>query len=197
MEVTPATQPARDVPPQAGGTSDPVPQGMSQPVPMTPRHVALAVPERSLARYPGWSWWIILLAPFAVYVSGLVVEKTTAWQRTRSESKKKTAQVDLKSAGEALASGNKNQALQLAERALFEAIERATNIKARALMRSDIARVLSHNQVPADLATRIQTCLVQLETLRYGSEDDDPSALFAEASALVTELSFKKRKRKS
>lgn len=197
MEVSPATQPARDVPAQAAGTSDPTAQGTSQPVPMTPRHVALAVPERSLARYPGWSWWIILLAPFAVYVGGLVVEKTTAWQRTRSESKKKTAQVDLKSAGEALASGNKNQALQLAERALFEAIERATNIKARALMRSDIARVLSHNQVPADLATRIQTCLVQLETLRYGSGDDDPSALFAEASALVTELSFKKRKRKS
>lgn len=165
--------------------------------PMTPRNTALPSPRRTLANYPGWSWWLILLAPGATYMSGLMLQGTSAWTRKRLESRKQTARIDLKSAGEALATGNKNSALQLSERALFEAIESATGLKARGLMRDDLARVLIQRGLSSEQAGRIQACLVQLEAARYGSEQDDPSTLFTEARKLVQELSGKKRKRKS
>ena len=88
--------------------------------------------------------------------------------------------------------GDRNRALSLAERALFDAIERATGIKARGLLRNEVAQGLAKAGLNEALANDAQGTLQRLEECRYGSPEDDPAALFSQVRSLVGKLSTAK-----
>jgi len=75
------------------------------------------------------------------------------------------------------------------ERALFEAITRSTGIRARGLLRNQVAKALVETTVPEDLAEKTQQALLDLESDRYGGAGgEEPKQWIARIEALVKAL---------
>jgi len=69
------------------------------------------------------------------------------------------------------------------ERAVYLAIERATSVKARALLVDDIVSALEHRKVPSDLASEIRELLSSIETTRFAPEAAPPVGELADRVA--------------
>ncbi len=193
IEVTPA--PARSAPHGSGdlGAQDREPR--PDPIiaePMSPRRALLPYDTDRRERFPSWSWWAMGLSPLSVLLGGSVSRGLRIWSRRRNERTGSNTKAELKAAEEALREGDRNRALSLAERALFDAIERATGIKARGLLRNEVAQGLAKAGLNEALANDAQGTLQRLEECRYGSPEDDPAALFSQVRSLVGKLSTAK-----
>lgn len=155
--------------------------------PLEPRNRALDVPLASQQPAP-WAWKWLFAGPLGLFLGTGLARGTRRALRARKADVRVDPQATLRAAEGELKAGNAERALLVAERALFEAIERSTGVKARGVMRSDVARVLRSHGCGADQATEIQRCLEDLEASRYGSSSHEPSALLEQVRSAIKDL---------
>lgn len=130
-------------------------------------------------------WWGLGLAPSLVLgAAGLFGALARMRRRlaSRADSQATHAARALGEARQAVAGGSTGAVASAAERALYNAIEWSTGIKARALMRSNLGRELSATGIPDELAQRIVAALDAAGQLRF--DEGDP----ARARSVVDEI---------
>jgi hypothetical protein len=71
------------------------------------------------------------------------------------------------------------------DRALYLAIERATALRARALLIDEVPRALEERQVPADIATEVGSLLGSIEGFRFAPEGAPDAALLVDRTAAI------------
>jgi hypothetical protein len=137
-------------------------------------------------------WWLLGLGPGLVLaVAGVVV---LSGRLRRDLARRELSQAThatraLGDAREALAAAELRSVASAAERAVYNAVEWATGLKARAVLRSDLARVLSEAGLPPELGTRVGELLDACNQLRMGAADSvRAEALLGDVEALVKQL---------
>jgi hypothetical protein len=81
-----------------------------------------------------------------------------------------------------------------AERALFLSIERATGLKARGLLKTELGSALTRTGVDDDVAARAAALLGHCDELRFAGEAADLAAFAAEARETCRQLLTRKRR---
>jgi hypothetical protein len=95
----------------------------------------------------------------------------------------------LGDARQALAASELRGVASSVERAIYNAIEWATGLKLRAVLRSDLERTLKATSLGSELAARAVELLDRAGQLRLGQADPaQASALIADADVLVKRL---------
>jgi hypothetical protein len=81
------------------------------------------------------------------------------------------------------------------ERALYESLEEATGLKARALLRSELPRRLEEAGAPPEVARELVELLHECDLLRFASTEAalDPRGLVERASELVLKIARNRR----
>lgn len=139
-----------------------------------------------------WYWWLLGLGPGGVLgAAGLIGVFGRVRRRLalRAESHATHAARALDDARQALAQGSCGSVASAVERALYNAIEWSTGVKARAVLRADLGRELAAAGLGPELAARVGELLDACGRLRFG--DGDPAgarAVVADAEALVKQL---------
>jgi hypothetical protein len=137
-------------------------------------------------------WWLLAGGPGAVLcLSGLLVfaRRVRRLSEHRESSQATHATRALGEARHALASRELRDVASATERALYNAIEHATGLKARALLRSELEGKLAGAGVPTDVAARAVELLDRCGQLRHiPSESAAADALVQDADALVKRL---------
>jgi hypothetical protein len=148
-------------------------------------------PERYLADRALF-WWLLGLGPGLVLGAAGLIGVSSRVRRglaLRERSQATHASRALGDAREALAGPELGPVASAAERAVYNAIEWATGIKARALLRSDLARELGQAGLAPELANRVGELLDACNQLRFGNADRGRAeALIADVDALVKQL---------
>jgi hypothetical protein len=137
-------------------------------------------------------WWLIGLGPGLVLgASGLVVLSSRVRRRLsqREQSHATHATRALGDARSALSGAELRPMASAVERALYNSIEWATGIKARAVLRAELPRELTRAGLPDELARRVAELLDASNQLRFADADRARAeALLSEAEALVKQL---------
>jgi hypothetical protein len=139
-------------------------------------------------------WWSLGVAPAGVLcLAGLGAARRRLRRRwaQREQSQAVHAQRALSEARQALAGGELGLMLSGAERALYLAIEWATGLRARALLRSELEARLSGAGLSSALAAESAEVLRQCSELRLAGSSLDKSAaaaLLGRAESLVKKL---------
>jgi hypothetical protein len=71
------------------------------------------------------------------------------------------------------------------DRALYLAIERATGLRARALLLEEVPRALEERQVPADISAEVGSLLTSIEAFRFAPEGAPDAALLVDQAAAI------------
>jgi hypothetical protein len=125
-------------------------------------------------------------------LTGFLLSDVTRALRERARSRRATLSNAVDEALSALAKAesarDRSRVASAAEKAVFAAIERATTIRGRGLLKADLARVLAEASVPATLAERTARVLERCDGLRFAGEDEDVASLAADARGVVSEL---------
>jgi BatD DUF11 like domain len=137
-------------------------------------------------------WWLLGLGPGLVLgAAGLIGVSARVRRRValREQSHATHAVRALDDAREALTGAELRPLAGAAERAIYSAVEWATGIKARAVLRSDLARELGQAGLPPELASRIGELLDACGQLRFGDADRARAgAVLEDVDALVKQL---------
>lgn len=148
-------------------------------------------PERHLADRPAF-WWSFGLAPGLVLGAAGV---STIGGRLRRRLAEREGALGTRAtralgdAREALARDDVSAAVASVERATYMAIEHATAIKARAVLRSDLPRELHRAGLSNDLGERVVALLDACGQLRFGAtEPGHARAVLGAADSVVKEL---------
>jgi hypothetical protein len=148
-------------------------------------------PERYLADRSTF-WWLLGLGPGLVLGAAGLIGVSARVRRglaLRERSQATHATRALGDAREALAGSELAPVASAAERAIYNAIEWATGIKARALLRADLARELARAGLTPELANRVGELLDACNRLRFGDADRARAeALIADVDVLVKQL---------
>jgi hypothetical protein len=140
----------------------------------------------------GAYWWALGLGPSLVLgAAGLfgLAGRVRRGLASRADSQATHATRALGDARQALAAGTPGAVASALERALYNAIEWSTGIKARAVLRADLGRELVAAGLPEALAARLGAALDACGQLRFG--DGDPArarAVVDDAEGLVKQL---------
>ncbi|HVZ32882.1 MAG TPA: hypothetical protein VG963_10670, partial [Polyangiaceae bacterium] len=125
-------------------------------------------PASFWADRPGFFWWLAG-GPLLVVISALARRTARVIRRRvseRGESQAQLAQRALSEARQALSRAELGSVVSATERALYLAIEWATGVRARALMRSELAERLSAAGLPESLAAEAAELLARCSELR-------------------------------
>jgi hypothetical protein len=137
-------------------------------------------------------WWLLGLGPGLVLGAAGLIAVSGRIRRglaLREQSQATHAARALGDAREALAGAELRPVASAAERAIYNAIEWATGIKARAVLRSDLARELAQAGLPPEIASRVGELLEAVSQLRFGAADRARAeAVLADVEALVKQL---------
>jgi hypothetical protein len=137
-------------------------------------------------------WWLLGLGPGVVLGAAGLLGLSRRVRRglaLREQSQANHATRALVDARQALAGDELRPVASAAERALYNAVEWATGIKARAVLRSDLPRALGEAGLPAELATRIGELLEACNQLRFaGADKASAEALLVEVEVMVKQL---------
>ncbi|HTV26145.1 MAG TPA: BatD family protein, partial [Polyangiaceae bacterium] len=137
-------------------------------------------------------WWWLGLAPSLVLGAAGLIGLSARVRRqlaSRADSQATHATRALADARQALAAGTPGAVASAAERALYNAIEWSTGIKARAVLRSNLARELAGAGLPEDVAGRVVAALDAVGQLRFAAGDAAASgAVLDDVDALVKQL---------
>jgi hypothetical protein len=137
-------------------------------------------------------WWLLGLGPVLVLVgAGLVTlgRRVRGRFAQREQSQAVHAGRALGEARQALATSELRSVASSVERAIYNAVEWATGLKLRAMLRSDLERALAATSLGAELAARTVGLLDRAGQLRLGqAEPADASVLIADADVLVKQL---------
>ncbi len=135
-------------------------------------------PRDALGSYPapqkpladGWGFWAgLFLAPFGVVLAGGVVSSTArAREKMRQRGSSLGAQLDaaLREAHE-LAKTDTPGSVNAVERAVFLAIELKLGLKARAILKAELASALTDRGLPAARAQALAAILEDCDALRF------------------------------
>ena len=126
-----------------------------------------------------WFWACLALAP-ATVVLGEVTRRTTRNLRKNLNARRADAtslgQRALVNAEKALEQGHGKEAIASAEKALFLAIEGATGLKGRGLLRQELEQKLKESAVAPTTATELTGLLHSCETARFTGEAESGAA---------------------
>jgi hypothetical protein len=150
------------------------------------------VPRTPFTHHRGF-WYAVLGAPFGVTLiaGGLSLgERFRRRLSARRDSPERAAREALTAAGAASTAGRNGEAATAIERALFLAIEARTELKARALLASELPSALAERGVERPLGERVVSLLSQCETVRFtgAASAVEIGALVLEARRVVGEL---------
>jgi hypothetical protein len=137
-------------------------------------------------------WFGLLGLPMAVVVGSLGsrgVKRMRAGLAARREGAERGIEKALADAKEARRKSDRMQIAGALDRALYLAIERATGLRARALLLAEVPRALEERAVHADLAVEVGQLLGAIESLRFVPDGGpDPGDLVDRASAAIRRL---------
>ena len=137
-------------------------------------------------------WATLFLAPFGMVLAGGALSLATRTRtRLRERGASLSAQLDaaLREARE-LAASDTQRAVSAVERAVFLAIEAKLGFKARAVMKTDLARTLIERGLPAARAEALGQLLQDCDSLRFvGSASGiDPADLAQRAAKNASDM---------
>jgi len=156
--------------------------------------------QKPLSDRPGF-WAALLLAPFGVVFAGgalSVASRARAKLRERGESLGAQLEAALREARE-LSARDTPGSVAAVERALFLAIELRLNLKARAILKSELRSALVERGLPSARADALVQLLEDCDTLRFvgAGSGIDPSELARRAAKTTTEMRSDKLPRPS
>jgi hypothetical protein len=117
-----------------------------------------------------WYWFGLFGGPFAVVAGSLGskgARRLRSWFAQRRTAAESGIDGALAQAREARKKDDPRMLAGALERAVYLAIERATGLKARALLLDDVPRALEERSVPSELAQEIRELLSSIEAIRY------------------------------
>jgi len=142
------------------------------------------------------SYWLLLFAlPLSAVLGFALTDLARLLQRRLSERRGSlTSALDqaLAQLAEATRAGQVADVAGAAERALFLAIERATGLKARGVLKTELAQTLARAQVPRDLAEQAAQQLGRCDELRFAGEAVELQSFSAEVRAICQQLGPRK-----
>lgn len=161
---------------------------------LAPRKVLGGAPA---ARAPltdaGWFWPVVFLAPLGVVMAGagrqLSKRLSTRW-REQNQSHGSLAARALADARAALGQGDAGRAASQAEKAVLLAVEGATGLGARAVLKAELANELEARGLDAGLCENVVTLLERCDDLRFtgAAEATGAEELVERAAKIVKAL---------
>lgn len=152
---------------------------------------------RRVAYWPGQlGYWLLVLGlPLAAWL-GFAVSDFSKLLAKRARERRGSLAAALDEAETQLAatarSGNAAATAGAAERALFVAIEKGTQLKARGILKSQLASTLSETNVPPDLSQATARLLDRCDQLRFAGEAEDLSSFAAEVQKTCAALAVRR-----
>jgi hypothetical protein len=134
-------------------------------------------------------WGALLLGPVSVLSLTALIRlgrKGRARLTARRQSNAAQLQLDLKLADEAARGNRMADAASAVERALYRAIESATLLKARGVLRQDLARTLSSQGFDATLSREVVEALEECDLLRFTAGDPARATKLAHDARTLT-----------
>jgi hypothetical protein len=142
-----------------------------------------------------------LLAPFGVVlVGGALSAATRARDKLRLRGTSLTAQLDAAlRETKTLATSDAAGAVNAAERAVFLAVELKLGLKARSILKTELARVLSERGLPSERAQALARILEDCDAVRFigAPSGVDPTELAQRTGAAIAQLLRDKLKSES
>jgi hypothetical protein len=156
---------------------------------------AMPAAQKPLSDRPGF-WAALLLAPFGVVFAGgalSAASRTRAKLRERGASLGAQLEAALREARE-LSARDTQGAVAAIERALFLAIELKMNLKARAVLKSELRDTLVERGLPSTRAEALTRILEDCDSLRFvgAGSGIDPSELSQRAAKNIAEMRSEK-----
>jgi hypothetical protein len=162
---------------------------------------ALGVPAERPLR-PGerpWFWILLAAGPagFALTASTLRLGRHArdSWRRRRNDPGKLPAKL-LRDAHALERQGRARDAIGPVEKAIFVAIEQATGLRARGVLRSELAAALAERGVDEELGQELSALLERCEAARFGAGSQEGPSLATRAEAALTGLQGLRRRGK-
>lgn len=142
-------------------------------------------------------WWLLAAPPglFALFVVGSGAARAFARKRESERTSPATlTERALRDAEQAEAKGDAKELAGALERALHNAVEHATGLKARGVLLRDLASELTARGLDAELAGRVHEVLSACETIRFdpGATPKAIRELRDRAQALARDLARRK-----
>ena len=138
-----------------------------------------------------WFWLVLGLGPLGVIGAstsvGIGRRIRTRWVVTR-ESHHTRAREAIREARQAAAAGDGAKAASALERGVFLAIEGAVGVRARALLRDELADKLTDAGMTTELADRIVATLSDCDLLRFGEDGEQAKGSAKEVADRGAEL---------
>ena len=160
---------------------------------MQPRH-KLGPPPTSPNRLSerGLYWLLLAMGPLSVVLSVSLVplgrNLSNRWKSRRRDPKKVVLRL-LREARDLDKAGQAEQAVARVEKAILSAVELATGLKARGVLRSELAQQLGARGVGQSLALQIAELLERCEQLRFTHGHEQPtSSLVSEGDSTARSL---------
>jgi hypothetical protein len=148
-----------------------------------------------------WFWLVLALGPLAVVgsagASRLGSRLGQRW-RARRDSFATRVSKALAEAETAARDGSAAAAATAGERALFLAVEAATGVKARGVLRGELSAKLQETGIPLELVEQITELLDSFDAVRFtGTSELAPKALVGRTGDLVRRVRRVQRRRPS
>ena len=159
---------------------------------LRPRHELGLVPlaEKQLSDRFGF-WALLLGLPLLVsLVRALewVGTRTARKLAGRRTSQAQLARAALRDAEECFAAGNQTSSASAVERCLCSAVEHATRVKIRGVLRDELPSILVRHGISEPVAQRVKGALDTLDTLRFAGDDVGLRQLLDETRSLLDAL---------
>lgn len=143
-----------------------------------------------------WGYWLLLFALPLSAVVGFALSDLTRLLRRRMSERRGSLAAALDEAltrlNDATRSGDVAASAGAAERVLFLAIERATGLKARGVLKAELASTLEGHDVDAQLAKQAARLLARCDELRFAGDAQDLPSFGAEVREISQKLGQRK-----
>ncbi|HEX2877741.1 MAG TPA: BatD family protein, partial [Polyangiaceae bacterium] len=141
-------------------------------------------------------YWLLLFALPLSAVLGFALSDLTRLLRRRLSERRGSLAATLDEAltrlGAATSSGDIAASASAAEKVLFLAIERATGLKARGVLKAELASTLTRHEIPTQLAEQATRLLSRCDELRFAGEALDLPSFGAEVREISQKLGQRK-----
>jgi hypothetical protein len=147
---------------------------------MQPRH-QLGPPASAANRLSERApyWLLLVLGPLGIVLTASLVRvgrSISARVRSRRQNPKRRVLRLLREARDLEKSGQIEQAVARVEKAILSAVDSATGLKARGVLRAELGRELGARGVEPSLGSQVAELLEQCESMRFTNSQQQPTA---------------------